>query len=474
MLRSRRANRVSDQVTQEREGADRDAAAPSPDGSAPAGPLAAVSRSQKAVVLYQAHRQKLWALGDQVMVSAVNFLTMAIVARVLGVEQFGLFFWSYVVFLLLKAMHQALIVAPMMSIGPKKAPHERPTYYASVVLHQLALVALTVIVVPLVLEAFVLADPQIDLRALTWALIAASIGDQVQDSVRRYMFTHGRVIAAFANDVIAYLARLGLFYGLYFFTEVRIDGEMAYWLMALTSLSAAAIGFFWFETLKFERIAIEANTRHHWTFSKWLFGMGVLQFCSGHAMTLVGALVIGQAAYGGIRATYNILAPIQVFTLALQNVAPVRASELYKAEGTQPLVGYLVKLALAGIVFSAVIGLLGWLFAEDFVRLLYGEEFVPYAGLINWWVLIFAIRWLQFPLEVGLRAIEYTQPLFISVVIEAVFGLSAAYFIASWYGLNGVMAGLVMAHIIPVTVLTVCFLRRIGWRRPENASHTTA
>ncbi len=422
----------------------------------------------RALTLYRAHRAKLWALGDQGMVSLVNFLTMAAVARALGVEQFGVFFWSYVIFLLIKAMHQALIVAPMMSIGPKQEPEHRPTFYASIWVHQGALAIVSALLVPLLLTLFALVDPALDLRSLTLALIAACLGDQAQDLIRRYMFTHGRVVAAFANDVIAFAVRLALFFYIEFGLGQTITGELAYWIMAGTSGLAALVGLFWIDSLRFDRAAIARVTAHHWTFSKWLFGMGTLQFCSGHAMTMVSSLVLGPAVYGGIRATYNILAPIQVFTLALQNVAPVRAAELYKHEGSGPMLRYLSKLAVAGLVFSGIIGVLGWLFAEDIVRLLISEEFVPYAWLVNWWIVIFAVRWLQFPLEAGLRAIEYTRPLFVSVVIEAVFGLSAAYVLAKSFGVQGTMFGLVIAHIIPVTVLTVLFLRRI--RRDERAA----
>ncbi len=412
--------------------------------------------------LYRRHGNAVWTLGDQLMVSGVNFLTIAAIARALGLEGFGLFNWGYLVFLLFKSIHLAVIVAPMMSIGPKQRPEDEGAYFGTIVVHQAGLAALTALLIPLTLAAFVLIDPEIDLRHMALPLIAAAVGDQVQDMVRRYLFTKHRPIAAFLNDVIAFMVRLVLLFALPFGFGVDLDGSLVFWIMGGTSLAAAAVGAFWIQPLRFERVSLIRVSRTHWDFSKWLFGTAVMQFCSGHAIVMVAGIVLGAAALGGIRATLNILAPIQVLTLALQNIAPVHASAIFKDHGIPAMKTYLYKVTGVGVAASLAIVVAGVFFAEDIVRLMYGEEFVPYAWLVNWWAIIFTIRYLQFPLEVGLRSIEFTRPLFVTIMIEAVFGLGSAYFLASWFGIQGTMFGLAIAHIIPVTVLSILLFRRLN------------
>ncbi len=427
------------------------------------GPGGAMGRVRR---LYDAHNNKVWTLGDQVMVSGVNFLTIAAIARPLGPDGFGVFFWAYIVFLFFKAIHIAVIVSPMMSIGPKQEPAQEPGYFGTVMVHQAGLALVTALTVPLILGLFASIDAGMDVRDLALPLIAATLGDQVQDSLRRYLFTKGRPLAAFANDVVTYLVRVALLFALPMVAGITITGALALWIMAATSFGAVLVGLPWIDPVRFDRASMTRVSRSHWNSSKWLFGMGVLQFCSGHAIVQVAGIVLGPATVGGIRSTLNILAPIQVITLALQNIAPQHASRVYKAEGPEALTRFLLKLAGAGLVVSLGIAIAGWLFAEPIVRLLYGEDFVPYAYLINWWVIILTVRFLQFPLEVGLRSLEYTRPLFITVAIEAVFGLSSAYFLAQHFGIAGTMCGLVVAHIIPVTVLTILFLKRV---RDEQA-----
>ena len=86
--------------------------------------------------LHQTYRDTNWALVDQGVVSGVNFLTMVLLARMLGVEQFGKFSIAWLVLLFFKSIQAALVVAPMMSIGPKQRDDEQALYYGAVILQQ--------------------------------------------------------------------------------------------------------------------------------------------------------------------------------------------------------------------------------------------------------------------------------------------------------------------------------------------------
>ena len=61
-----------------------------------------------------------WALADQAMVSGVNFLTAILLARYLGIEEFGRFALAWMVVLFIVNIQYAMIIAPMMSIDPEK------------------------------------------------------------------------------------------------------------------------------------------------------------------------------------------------------------------------------------------------------------------------------------------------------------------------------------------------------------------
>ena len=78
-----------------------------------------------------------WALADQAMVSGVNFLTAILLARYLGIEEFGRFTLAWMVVLFAASIQHAAINSPMMSTGPKQSTAERPAYYGAVVAQQI-------------------------------------------------------------------------------------------------------------------------------------------------------------------------------------------------------------------------------------------------------------------------------------------------------------------------------------------------
>ena len=60
-----------------------------------------------------------WLVGDQALVSAMNFLTSAVLARMLGVHEFGVFSVFYIILQYLNSIQLALIVSPMMTLAPQ-------------------------------------------------------------------------------------------------------------------------------------------------------------------------------------------------------------------------------------------------------------------------------------------------------------------------------------------------------------------
>src|SRR5271154_3962226 len=80
-----------------------------------------------------------WALADQSVVSATNFLTSVMLARFMGLREFGIFALAWMVVLFANSIQNALIVAPMMSVGPQQEDKDKPRYFGAVFFHALLL-----------------------------------------------------------------------------------------------------------------------------------------------------------------------------------------------------------------------------------------------------------------------------------------------------------------------------------------------
>src|ERR1017187_6438615 len=81
--------------------------------------------------------REIWALTDQAVVSATNFLTGVMLARFMGLREFGVFTLAWMSVAFANSIQNSLIVAPMMSVGPKQEEGDRPFYFGAVVERQI-------------------------------------------------------------------------------------------------------------------------------------------------------------------------------------------------------------------------------------------------------------------------------------------------------------------------------------------------
>lgn len=404
-----------------------------------------------------------WALADQAVASGANFLTIVILARQLGVEGFGLFMLAWLVLLFFRSLQGGLIIAPMMSIGPKQEPEHRNGYYGAVLACQLALVAGGGALVLGGAWLLTLLAPESVPAGLALPLAAACAGDQMQEFARRLFFSQDRPRRAFLVDVTTYGSRTLLLLGL------GGDAAQALWFVFLSSLLGMGLTIHGLAGLRVTWAGVREILPRQWRFARWTVGSALLEWGSGHLIVLAAGGVLGTAAVGAIRATTNIFAPVQVLIQALNNIVPVRAAALLAQAGEVALVRYLTRATtLAGVVCLAVLAA-GTAFPERILLLLYGPGYEQYAYLVYWWVAIYAAGFLQFPLTAALSAIELTRPFFISILCEAAFGIVSAWFLPRWFGLDGTMFGILVTRAAPVIVLGL-FLAG-WWRRTALPAH---
>ena len=79
-----------------------------------------VSMSLRRAILRLSGGKELSALCDQALVSGANFATNVILARALGIREYGVFALSWMAVLFVASLQWAFIVSPMMSVGPKQ------------------------------------------------------------------------------------------------------------------------------------------------------------------------------------------------------------------------------------------------------------------------------------------------------------------------------------------------------------------
>ena len=413
------------------------------------------------------HGKEGWALTDQAVVSATNFLTNVMLARFMGLRQFGIFALAWMSVLFVNSLQFALIVAPMMSIGPKQEKKDRPAYFGAVVFQELVLVSFCFVLVLVALNAFSGVFQHVNLRQLAFPLAVSAFAYQMQDFVRRYFFATSQGRYAFL-DILSYLTQLPILFLLH--RQGHLNSVTALWTMAGTSLLGIAVGWTWIEPLKFQWAKIKSVSLHHWKLSRWLSLSALLQWTSGNLFVLAAPVYYGAAAAGVLKASQNLMGVTHVWFQGLDNVVPVETARRLHEGGVRSMLSYtrsvLIKWGGLTLLFAVAIGATPGLW----LRLVYGPEMVQYGYVLRLYALIYVLVFVGGPLRAGLQALEFTVPIFWSYLAMTAFSIALAVPMAKWLRLDGIMLGLLGTQVVFQSIVAAALILKSN-RVIQDADH---
>lgn len=401
-----------------------------------------------------------WALTDQTIISGVNFLTAILLARYLGLEEFGRFTLAWMFVLFINSLQHAMIISPMMSIGPKQSESDAPAYFGTTIIQQLLFSLLVFVLLLVGIESARTLLHGWELERLGFPLAVAAFFAQAQEFLRRYFFTRGRPGAAFAIDVVRYLGQIVILFWL--LQNFPMDSAGALWAISICAAVATVFGILCVNKVTWDLDAIRTITKHHWHFAKWLIGSAVLQWTSGSFFILAAGALLGAAAVGALRAAQTLMGITNILFLGLENVVPVRAAWHFGNGGNKPLVKYLRRVALAGGVGVASISAIVAVAPEFTLNFVYGSEYSEYGYILRWMAVAYVISFMGLPLRAGLRAIEHTRSIYSAYQWTTLFTLVTAYPIIEILGISGAAIGYLMTQSILMAGLWIGLRKQLS------------
>jgi O-antigen/teichoic acid export membrane protein len=381
-------------------------------------------------------------------------------ARFMGLREFGVFALAWMSVLFVNSLQNALIVAPMMGIGPKQEDKDRPSYFGAVIFQELVLVSFCFVLVFATLKVSSNFFPYNGLQQLALPLAVSAFAYQMQDFVRRYFFSTRQSRRAVADDALSYLTQLPILFFLH--RAGHLNSVTALWTMAGTSILALAPGWFWMEPLVFNWGWIKAISRRHWRVSRWLSASSLLQWTSGNLFLISAPAYYGAAAAGVLRASQNLMGVTHVWFQGLDNVVPAETARRLKESGVRSMLAYTRSILLRWGGLTLVFAIVMAAAPGYWLRLIYGPEMVQYGYILQLYALLYVIVFLGGPLRAGLQALEYTVPIFWSYLAMTAFAFAFAVPMAKWLGLNGTMLGLLGTQVLFQSIVGVSLFLKSG------------
>lgn len=390
-------------------------------------------------------------LLDHVVVSGSRFLLSILVARALGLEDFGVYSLLWTIVTLASAMQIPVTITPMMQISPRIAHQRQAEFFATAMFAQLGY---SVVAVPFVtISAAVIVWGRADALAIIFAINAYVMIFNQYEYFRRYFFAKGSLVTAFGFDAILYALLLAVILGF-----LSLGGMTIAAYLALSSVPAVVFCLLSLRLYQFrltQRSIHSAQGRRIWRIASPLVASTLAGFVSGHAFVYSSALFLGAAEVGGIAAARNIMGPLAVLMMALENSMTREAVLLYRRSHTS-LMAYVRQTQIKWVlVFAAYAGLAAF-FAEDLLKLSYGENFGQYFTLIYWMGAASIPQVLSRIQAVKLRTAGNIKAIRDANIIAMFIACTVAPIAIYLFGLNG--AGLSI-FIVTSSIMAIQFLR---------------
>jgi len=392
-----------------------------------------------------------WSLYDQAIVSGCNFLTGLILARSLGLSAFGTYTLGWSAILFTVGIQTALIINPMMSLGPKEATEATSKYYAASFIHQCIFSVSSFLFVAMLAPIFLRLGSSPELEYLVLPLAAVMLTYQLQDFLRKYQHTILVPKSAFFNDLICYGGQVILL--AYFSFVGGLSITLAMWSIAATSLLAFCIYSWQLPKLTISLMLVKSLFVKNWYFSCWLLPASLAQWVTGNVFLIVANSVLGSAAVGAIKSAQNIMGVNHVLYQTLENYLPTRAAGFVVSNDISYAWHYVRRIAIAGFVIISFVSLAAMLFSDQIMIAVYGSEFSDFSYVLVWYGLISPFVYISIILRIWLRTIENSKMIFHAYALMALIACVVSYPLANGLGMHGVMLGMLASHVTMVLAL---------------------
>jgi O-antigen/teichoic acid export membrane protein len=414
-------------------------------------------------------RKNSFALADQVLISGTNFVTGVLTARALDQGEFGVFSVIYAGLLFANILQSTLVTQAHNVLGATRRGDDYRRYTSSTAAQQLVIAALlALIVLPLTIVAFARGWAS---ASMLLAVIPAIVFWQLQEFVRRVLYTEQRYARAFANDLVAYGGQAILLIALFAAHKLygtAFTGAIAFYTMAVACAIASVVGAI---QLRHDigRHVDWTHIRENWHFGKWLAGGELMGWCSSlHMQVWWAALLLGAAASADLRAAMILFGPARVVSFFLSSVLPTKFARALEAGGADALHAKLKFVYLGLVPTVGAYCLLLAIFPRQVLWLIYGARYVDdgsaVAVLVLYAVAAF-LNYMQLVVAAALTASRQTQQIFLGSLLGCCVALAMSPLLIRQFGANGAILSMITTTLVVGVVFVRAYVRRVRHAR---------
>jgi O-antigen/teichoic acid export membrane protein len=400
-------------------------------------------------------KEKYWVLADQVVVSAAAFLTNLLLARALGLAEYGKFSIVVMVQLLLLSVTMAFSSQIYQVVYASLTPQKRQNLTMGMLGQQLALFSVFIVCIPILyLISFTGKLVWLDSNKLLISMAVIATGFYLlQDFLRRVFISQTKGKLAFVIDLVTnflQIITLLVFWYLHALTQVT-----AWFVIGFSFLPSILTGIILIRPV---RLTAEA-LRFSWATQKekagWLVGSSLLQWGSGYFFVVAAGWFLGIAALGALRLAQYLFGLLNLLLQAIENYVMPKAAVF--AGQMQAFWWQLLKKCLLLIVPFL---LLFSFFARQILQLAGGLAYGHYAFVIYGLSLVYLLMAVGYPVRIAIRSLHLNKEYFTAYILSLVLNLCIAPWLLKNWMLYGVLTGLILNQLIVIGYWLIILKRK--------------
>ncbi|MEL6746198.1 MAG: hypothetical protein AAFO79_00055 [Pseudomonadota bacterium] len=387
-------------------------------------------------------------LGDQLFVSAANFALGILVARLVGVAEFGQFTLALFLAALGVTLINYLMCAPMMTLAGSRQ-NRSLAYFSAVMRISTVLSALMALCAAGVIAGLIAARDGAMPWPLFWASAHLTLGLAVHNALRRTYFAQGRAGLALAIDLARFVfLAIAVGVALLIRGDDDISAELVLHALGGGALLASLPGLVTLCAHRAPRRLWLSVLQRHWPMARWLVLMVVVSIGQEQLIWMMVSYQLGDAAVGGLRSAHYLLGVTHFIMMAMENFVPRQAARHHAERGRQGLLSYLTlqTVLLGGPTAALIIAVCAP--AQIWLDLFFGAEFAQYAPSVWLFGTAYLCIFLRDLWSYYLRTIEHTRAMFTSMAVSSIGAAIMIVPALDWFGPLGAAVVMAAAHAL--------------------------
>lgn len=398
-----------------------------------------------------------FALLDQLLFAGSSFSINILLARWLPPVQYGAFALAFFVFLLLGALHTAVLTEPMLVFGASVYRGRVRTYLGRhVVLHVLVSAATGLVLVAAAAVVWLAGSS-------AWpALVALAVATPFVLFVwllRRAFYIELTPRGAVAGDAVYFAGTVAVLYVLH--ASGHLSTETGLLAMGVGAALGSAVMLARLRPdLRGGDIGWRELAARHWRYGRWSTLAQALLWASGQVLVILVPLVLGLTELAALVAVMNLFRPLNPLLQSVQTVMlPATAAAATGGQGAaelrRRLRGYLLVAGGGVFLYGATLSVIG----RPAMHALYHGRYDDHAGLLILFTVSYTVSTVVQVQTVLLKATGNVR------VVPAIWALSGAIVLVLAvpamlvFGLAGGLVVMIASYVTAALV---------AWRRAQS------